>query len=63
MDTDYRIMLLVVLARTERLILEVEAIMRETTNSETMEAALAQLAELRRLMSAVEQKLNRLDDQ
>jgi hypothetical protein len=62
MDPDYRAMLLAVLARTAQLTAEVEAIIRESTNSETVDDAVVQLAELRRLMADVESKLNHLDD-
>jgi DNA gyrase/topoisomerase IV subunit A len=62
MDPDYRAMLLAVLARTAQLIVEVEAIIRESTNSETVDNALVQLAELRRLMADIEAKLRHLDD-
>jgi hypothetical protein len=58
MDPDYRAMLLAVLARTTQLIAEVEAIMRESTNSDTVDGAIVQLAELRRLMAVVESKLS-----
>jgi hypothetical protein len=62
MDPDYRAMLLAVLARTGQLIVEVESIMRESTNSDTLDAAEVQLAELRRLMADIESKLSHLDD-
>jgi hypothetical protein len=62
MDPDYRAMLLAVLARTAQLIVEVDAIIRESTNSETVDNALVQLAELRRLMADIEAKLRHLDD-
>jgi hypothetical protein len=62
MDPDYRAMLLAVLARTARLIVEVEAIIRESTNSETVDGAIMQLAELQRLMADIESKLIQLDD-
>jgi hypothetical protein len=62
MDPDYRAMLLAVLARTAQLIVEVEAIIRESTNSETVDNAIVQLAELRRLMAGIESKLSHLDD-
>jgi hypothetical protein len=62
MDPDYRAMLLAVLARTAQLIVEVEAIIRESTNSETVDNAIVQLAELRRLMADIESKLSHLDD-
>jgi hypothetical protein len=62
MDPDYRAMLLAVLARTAQLIVDVEAIIRESTNSETVDDAVVQLAELRRLMADIEAKLYHLDD-
>ena len=40
MDPDYRAMLSAVLARTAQLIVEVEAIMRESTSSETVDRAI-----------------------
>jgi hypothetical protein len=55
-------MLLAVLARTAQLIVEVEAIIRESTNSETVDNAVVQLAELRRLMADIEAKLRHLED-
>jgi hypothetical protein len=62
MDPDYRAMLSAVLARTAQLIVEVEAIMRESTSSETVDRAIVQLAQLRRLMADIESKLNLRDD-
>jgi hypothetical protein len=62
MDPDYRAMLSAVLARTAQLIVEVEAIMRESTSSETVDRAITQLAHLRRLMADIESKLNLRDD-
>ena len=62
MDPDYRAMLWAVLARTTQLIVEVESIMRDSTNSDTVDGAILQLAELRRLMADVESKLNRPDE-
>ena len=62
MDPDYRAMLSAVLARTAQLIVEVEAIMRESTSSETVDRAITQLAQLRRLMADIESKLNLRDD-
>jgi hypothetical protein len=62
MDPDYRAMLLAVLARTAQLVVEVETIIRESTNSDTVDDAVVQLAELRRLMADIEAKLNLLQD-
>jgi hypothetical protein len=57
MEPDYRAMLLAVVARSEQLIVQMDAILREASDADTAARVSMQLAKQWRLLADVEQKL------
>ena len=65
MEPDYRAMLLAVVARSEQLLVQMDAILRDVSDTDTVARVSMQLAKQWRLLADVEQKLKlsrRLDD-